>query len=107
MRRLNRNLLLGAALLTILCVFADASLGLSTGVAHLAPFLLVLVPLLRGCYIGERRLANLRRSARPSRRRLPGRPALHRARVFGMPRGSELLGRSLAVRPPPAVLAQL
>lgn len=99
--------MIAMAALTLVWGLLDASLGLSLGVAHLAPFLLMLVPLLSGRYVGERRLARLvgvlsQPRCHPRSSSLPP-----RARVVWMPRGSGLLGRSLAVRPPPAALAQL
>jgi len=104
----DRKLLLALAVLTLAWSVLDASLGLHTGVSHLAPFLLLLVPLLAGRYVGERRLAQLvafvqRRRHLPVRSRRPavGGP------VVWMARGSELLGRSLAVRPPPPLVVLL
>ncbi|HTA35947.1 MAG TPA: hypothetical protein VK761_04450 [Solirubrobacteraceae bacterium] len=71
----------------------------------LLPVAAVVLPLLARRYPGERVLLALRRT---SRKRTPrARPYLtSRGRtVVVAVRGSSLLGRSLAVRPPPALLA--
>jgi hypothetical protein len=71
----------------------------------LLPVAAVALPLLARRYPGERVLVALRRTAR--RRRPGARPFLaSRGRAFVVAvRGSSLLGRSLAVRPPPTALA--
>lgn len=84
---------------------ADMVTGGCAGAAHLLPFVLVLIPLLAGRYLGEERLARLsgRVPARPRRRVArvcpSGRPAL------GIPRGGSLIASFLAVRPPPGCSA--
>jgi hypothetical protein len=76
----------------------------AAGLLYLLPALLLSVPLLVQRYPGERRLAARIARARPRRRRLPPRAR----RPVGAPRiaarGSLLIARSLAVRPPPREL---
>ena len=78
----------------------------ASGLLHLVPALVLVLVLLIRCYPGERLILRLRDSARRSRRRRTGARALApRVRVAALvPRGGLLLGRSLAVRPPPAAL---
>lgn len=78
--------------------------GSTTPLLFLAPWLLVLAPLLAGRYLGERSLLRLARGAR-SRPRRPRvtRPARRRPAICVLPRGGCLIGSSLAVRPPPAL----
>jgi hypothetical protein len=99
--RLQRRALAAASLLaTALCV-ADAAFGVCVGLAHLAPFFVVLAPLLLGRYPGERRLAAalvVRWLPRPAR----SAPAPSAPRV-AVARGGALIARSLATRPPPGL----
>jgi hypothetical protein len=91
----------------VLCAFAFAwiaSLWLLGGVeavAYLAPVLAVLLPLLFGVYVGEKRLL-AHRESRPARpvtdRGLPRRPDLPAVR------GGLLIAASLAERAPPLLL---
>jgi hypothetical protein len=78
--------------------------GSTTTLLFLAPWVVVLAPLLAGRYLGERSLLRLARAARhrPPARRLSTRPAARRPSVRGLPRGGRLIACSLAVRPPPA-----
>jgi hypothetical protein len=80
--RLQRRALAAASLLaTVLCV-ADAMFGVCVGLAHLAPFFVVLAPLVLGRYPGERRLAAAlvaRPSPAPPARRRRRPPRAHRA----------------------------
>lgn len=94
--------------LVALCLLVGFAAGLAlvgpaTPLLFLAPSLLVLAPLLAGRYPGERSLARLARARsrrplarRPAAARIPRRPV-----VAVLARGGRLLGRSLAVRPPP------
>ena len=73
---------------------------------HLAPLLVLLVPLLRGRFVGEHAIAQMRgqassREARPRPAGTIGAP--HRAPAT-LPRGGRLIASSLAVRPPPTAL---
>lgn len=82
---------------------ASGTAGL-TGLLHLAPALVLAVALLARRYPGERLIVRLVAvyPARP-RRRAQARACKPRAYVAALvPRGGQLLGRSLAVRPPPA-----
>lgn len=88
------------AALALLVAVGDVALGSCSGVLHLAPFALLLFPLLRGRYLCERYL---------SRAAAPRRPctaaaavvALARAGHDRVVRGSALVGSGLARRPPP------
>jgi hypothetical protein len=101
--RLQRRALAAAGLLaTALCV-ADAVFGVCVGLAHLAPFFVVLAPLLLGRYPGERRLAAAlvaRSLPRPVRSAPVPAP---RGRRVAVPRGGALIAHALATRPPPGL----
>jgi hypothetical protein len=72
-------------------------------VLFLLPAVLLAIPLLARRYPGERVLLALRRAERPHWER-PRSSAPSRRRVVLIPvRGGRLIGRSLAVRPPPAL----
>jgi uncharacterized protein YcnI len=97
---------LALALVTALWTLAMFFLGVGDALAHLAPVLLILLPLLSGRYPGEEALA--RRVATRTRRRLRPRPAVpRRGHVVGhlLPRGGRLMGRALAGRAPPCPVA--
>ena len=81
--------------------------GMETGVLFLSPAIVLLASLLTGRYVGEDRLARLAASRRPPRRRAQARtvPTAAARRRPLMPRGGRLVATSLAVRPPPALLA--
>jgi hypothetical protein len=73
--------------------------GLDPGALFMAPALLLLIPLLAGRYVGEERL-----TARAKRRpaiRAPRQLQAARPLATNHSRGSELIARFLAVRPPP------
>jgi hypothetical protein len=88
-----------------LLVFIAAIVAGSTDVLCMVPPLLLGFVLFTRRYPGERLLARLAR--RPMRTRRPIGPSLAPVgRVASeMPRGGLLMGRSLAVRPPPLALA--
>jgi len=74
-----------------------------SGLLHLAPALVLGVALLARRYPGERMLVRLAGSARRApRRRLRLASGMRRSAAALVPRGGLLMGRSLAVRPPPA-----
>ena len=83
--------------------------GLETGVLFLSPAIVLLASLLTGRYVGEDRLARLAAARRPPRRR--DAPACDPALLGAanrrplMPRGGRLVATSMAVRPPPLLLA--
>jgi hypothetical protein len=95
----------------VLCALASmwlASRGLagaSVGLLFLTPALLLAVPLLAGRYLGAEHLSRVARTG-TSRRRRPAAAGLLPC-VWGdvLPRGGLLIAASLAVRPPPLVLA--
>lgn len=90
----------GLALVALVAV-ALALLGSSA--LHFAPALALAVPLLRRRYPGEALIARLSAARAPRRvrpRRSVPRPRPLAARL--LPRGGELIGSALAVRPPPA-----
>ena len=92
--------------LALASVVAVAVAGGDTGVAGLAPALLIAVLVSRRRYPGSKLLVAMRsRALRVSRRRgLAALAATGRALVSA-PRGGLLLARSLAHRPPPGLLA--
>jgi hypothetical protein len=105
--RLARRVTENKALAFTLCGVAALAVTGSTDVLlFLAPALLIAIPLLGGCYIGEELIVRLAaRRARPPRRAksstaLPAPPVPESWR----PRGTGLLAFSLAKRPPPLLL---
>jgi hypothetical protein len=72
----------------------------------LLPAIVLVIPLLARRYPGERALVALRRT-RHERWQRPRSSVLVRSRVVVLAsvRGGRLIGRSLAVRPPPTLLA--
>jgi hypothetical protein len=95
-RRLLALSLIGIVVLAVL-------VGPTSPVLFVAPWLLVLAPLLAGRYVGERSLLRLARVAgrRPSNRRPAAATARRRPTARALPRGGGLIACSLAVRPPP------
>ncbi|MEA2392381.1 MAG: hypothetical protein QOJ82_272 [Solirubrobacteraceae bacterium] len=80
--------------------------GAVTGVLFLSPALLLVFPLLCGRYVGEHRVARFAAAWRARRRPARGSFAsLRRVPLRRVPRGGGLIACSLAVRPPPALLA--
>jgi hypothetical protein len=79
--------------------------GSTTPLLFLAPWLVVLAPLLAGRYLGERSLHRLAgRLARPQTPRRRVATAIRHGRTAQLlPRGGRLLACSLAVRPPPVL----
>jgi hypothetical protein len=77
-----------------------------TGLLHLAPALTLALVLITRRYPGERLIVRLAGSPVRARRRVRARAAVKpRTHVAALsPRGGLLLGRSLAVRPPPAMV---
>jgi hypothetical protein len=72
-------------------------------ILYLLPALVLALPLLARRYPGERALIALRRIERGARWARPHSSAPSRRRaVHVLVRGGRLIGRSLAVRPPPA-----
>jgi len=72
---------------------------------YLLPAVLLVIPLLVRRYPGERALIALRRTERARWPRPRSSMPARRRVVLAAVRGGRLLGRSLAVRPPPALLA--
>ena len=91
--------------LVVLCAAVgggiDVVSGGCVGLAHLLPFVLIIVPLLAGRYIGEERLARLTGSMRSWPRRRATRAFASRRPARTVPRGGCLIASFLAVRPPP------
>jgi hypothetical protein len=101
LRRRDLRPLLVVAVIGVLAATAG-TLGLDAGWLHLAPVLVLLLPLLAGRYVGEERLVCLTgafaaRRGHPAQRRV----APLRPRAF-VPRGGLLLASALAERGPPA-----
>ena len=92
-----------ALCLAIAWMAVDALPSCELGALHLLPFLVLVTLLWRRRYPGERRLEALRLSVRPRRRRRPQSDTRSPARPARavMARGGDLLGRAVAVRPPP------
>lgn len=93
-----------AALVVAWAVLATG--GSPAGIASILPVLLLLAPLLLRRYPGERRIARLRAGRTPP----AGRSRAAGVTPRGLPRittarGGLLLGRRLAVRPPPGLPA--
>jgi hypothetical protein len=97
----RRALAAASILATAFCV-ADAIFGVYIGLAHLAPFFVLLAPLLLGRYPGERQLAVALVARRLPR---PVRSASKPRRIgrVAVPRGSALIAHALATRPPPGL----
>jgi len=80
-----------------------ALVGVDPNALCVLPALALAAPLFMRRYPGERLLAG-RSDARRSRRPRPGASAPRLGRVLTVaPRGGQLIARSLAVRPPPAL----
>ena len=95
------------AALAALALLGTQVAGLDAGLLHLAPALVLIVPLLRGHYVGEERIAELAAAASA---RLPRAVVSLAARLPRAPRatasrGGRLIAASLAERGPPAGLA--
>jgi hypothetical protein len=78
-------------------------LALCVGLAHLAPFFVLLVPLALGRYPGERRLVAAAARARSLPRPARSTQAPRRALRVAVARGGDLIARALATRPPPGL----
>jgi hypothetical protein len=70
---------------------------------YLLPAVLLVIPLLMRRYPGERALLALRRIERARWPRPRSSAPARRRVVLAVVRGGRLIGRSLAVRPPPAL----
>jgi hypothetical protein len=93
--------LLVVALLGVAAAIAQ-TVGLDAGWLHLAPVLVLVLPLLAGRYVGEEQIARLaaRRRVVVVRRPVARTPRI-RPRAL-VPRGGLLLAAALAQRGPPA-----
>jgi hypothetical protein len=98
-----------ALLAAALAAFGLALLlpGMETGVLFLSPAIVLLASLLTGHYVGEQSLARFAAASRPRRSRATACAPAGAARRLRaqMPRGGRLVATSLAVRPPPLLLA--
>lgn len=109
-RRMGRSRLHRMLLLATVAAASAVALvvpGLGVGVLFLLPAIVLIASLLTGRYVGEERLRRLSAAFRPQRRRRPRAvpvPRVARRRAL-MPRGGSLVAMSLAVRPPPQLLA--
>jgi hypothetical protein len=72
-------------------------------VLYLLPAVVLAIPLLARRYPGERALLALRRVESTSWPRPRSSAPMRRRMVLAVVRGGRLIGRSLAVRPPPAL----
>ena len=107
MRPRERSILLILAALAVIWGAVPALTDAFDGMLYLLPLFALVVPLLFGRYLGEHGLAAVRERRLPRRRARPARTlgAPSRPAPVVVPRGGELLARSLAVRPPPVALA--
>lgn len=94
-----------ALALTLIWVAGLALTGSTEALLFLAPALLIVIPLLGGCFIGEELIVRLaaRRSRPRARSSAPVRP-LSTLLSTWLPRGARLIAASLAKRPPPVAL---
>ena len=83
----------------------DALTGGCAGLAHALPFVLLVIPLLAGRYLGERHLVRLIGAPPPRSRRHTAPRGSRPLYARTLPRGGCLIAHSLAVRPPPLVSA--
>lgn len=108
--RRDMTVLALVSLVTMLVALLETLGATHAGLLHLAPALVLLLPLVAGRYVGEDRLARLATNVRvPVVLRAPASvvPQLSRtARVLAA-RGARLLAASLAERGPPAVALAL
>jgi hypothetical protein len=104
MPRRDRHVLVALALLSLLCLLAEAAGLLAPALLYAAPLLIVALPLVSGRYLGEERIARLARAVQRRRRPVArlSTPARARRALRVVPRGGRLIASSLAVRPPPA-----
>jgi hypothetical protein len=102
----KRSLLFAGALLVVGLGVSGALPGLADALAYLLPPLVLLVALLRRRYPGERALLGLIRARRAGRREPVTSPTARGPCRGMMPRGGRLIACSLAVRPPPLLLAR-
>lgn len=84
-------------------VLALAVVGVDQALAHLAPVVLLVLPLLAGRYPGEHALCRTRCRRTHRRRRLPSAVTPSLPFVAITPRGGRLVAASLAGRGPPGV----
>jgi hypothetical protein len=101
----EHGLLSAATVVAALGALLAAIAGHAELVAYTAPVLVLALPLLRGRYVGEERIARLRgRACRGVPRRAPlvALAEANRRALRPVPRGGRLIAAALAVRPPPA-----
>jgi hypothetical protein len=105
MSRRALQLLLATCLLAAAGLLAGSVAGLGSGFLFIAPALLLALPLLAGRYLGAERLSRIARARLPRRRARLSLSIPHTWRLVP-PRGGMLIAASLAVRPPPAPIAE-
>ena len=102
--RCDRVVLACVAAACLLVAAAESFAGIEAGLLHLAPALVLLVPLLAGRYLGADAIAAIAAIDRPVRRApVVVAPRLDRAPLVVAARGTGLLARRLAERGPPAL----
>jgi hypothetical protein len=99
----NRETLMrfGLPLATLIWALVFGLLGESNVLLHLAPALLLVVPLAFGRYVGEEFLEELRERSGRRAVRPATVPAKRRGRIVAAPRVGRLIAFALAQRPPP------
>jgi hypothetical protein len=99
----ERRVLFFLAAVTAAWACGAAAIGIDSSFLHFAPVFLVVIPLVRGRYIGEEGLHRLRgtrmRAARPADVAEPA--TVDRSLRVAIVRGGQLLARHIADRPPP------
>jgi hypothetical protein len=100
--RRDRIVLWAFTLVVAAWMVAQALIGAETGLAYLAPALLVALPLILGRYLGEEQLAVLAGTSRSPGARVRSRISSPRGYVRVMYRGGRLVASAMAKRPPPA-----
>jgi hypothetical protein len=105
--RRDRIVLWAFALLVVAWMVAQALSGSATGLLHLAPALVLALPLILGRYPGESKLAELAGTSRTPTARRPSRIPMPRSHVRVMQRGGRLVASAMAKRPPPLLAAFL
>jgi hypothetical protein len=102
----NRDLRVMAfvGVLVVALTAAQTVTGLDIGLLHLAPALVLLLPLVAGRYVGEERLAALGAEYRARPQRAAAQPAPH-SPPRTLVRGGRLIAAGLVERGPPSALA--
>ncbi len=104
--RSDRWMVLGLAAASCGVLLGEASGVGGVWLLHVAPLVLLAIPLVAGRYLGETRIERLARAFRPRKPRAArvSTAAIPFATPRLLPRGGGLIASSLSVRPPPAAV---